>query len=289
MFHIEREIGPFASCRLVDTETHAAVEIAPGRGGMVTGFRLAGHDLLYLDYETFSDPARSVRGGIPVLFPICANLAGDSYTALGRTYTLKQHGLARLLEWQVIEESTVGAAGLTLVLTSSEATLEHYPFPFELRFHYLLRGNELTIRQEYANLSDYPMPMYAGFHPYFACSDKSKLQFALPARHYVDQVSGNADRWQGVFPLDAPAVDWIFTDVNGQRATVTSPADGYRLTLEYDPLFAYLVFWTLQGKPFFCLEPWMAPRNALNTGDHLQHVPPGERLSAQISILGELL
>lgn len=36
--------------------------------------------------------------------------------------------------------------------------------------------------------------------------------------------------------------------------------------------------WTEEGKDFVCVEPWMAPPNALNTGRDLQKVAPGETL-----------
>lgn len=286
MFSIRRDIGPFGQCELVDASSGACVRIAPGRGGIVTHFNLDGRELLYLDEPSFLDPTRSVRGGIPVLFPICANLPGDTYTIGSTVYKLKQHGLARLLSWRVVEESTVGAAGLTLELTSGDGTLPSYPFEFTLRFNYLLEGGRLTIRQEYSNRSATPMPMYSGFHPYFVCSDKQTLRFELPASRYIDQVSKASGTFSG-FPFTAPTIDWIFTDVFAQEASVVNPTDGYRLTLRYDPVFKYLVFWTLADQPFYCLEPWMAPRNALNTGTDLQWVGPGERLRAEISLLAE--
>jgi len=36
---------------------------------------------------------------------------------------------------------------------------------------------------------------------------------------------------------------------------------GLKLTLEYDDHYSTLVFWTVKGKDFYCLEPW-APPNA---------------------------
>lgn len=289
MFRVEPISELFEGYELADTTSGAVVTVAPGRGGIIAGFSLHERALLYLELESLLDPTRSVRGGIPILFPICSKLPDDSYTLNGETYTLKQHGLARLLPWEVVDSTTDGCASLTLKLTSDGTTRASYPFDFELRFTYQLAGERLTIRQEYDNHSAGAMPMYAGFHPYFACTDKSQLEFDLPASQYVDHEDGKTGDFSGNFPFDLPTIDWIFTDVRAQKASVTNRADGTRLVLEYDPIFRYLVFWTLAGKDFYCLEPWMAARNAMNTGEHLQHVPPGGCLSTEVSILGELL
>jgi galactose mutarotase-like enzyme len=49
---------------------------------------------------------------------------------------------------------------------------------------------------------------------------------------------------------------------------------GFQLQLSYDDNYSTLVFWAVKGKDFYCLEPG-APRNALNTGEHLIHLQPG--------------
>jgi galactose mutarotase-like enzyme len=42
------------------------------------------------------------------------------------------------------------------------------------------------------------------------------------------------------------------------------------------PEFTHFVVWTLEGKDFVCVEPWTSPGNALNTGDRLLTLQPGE-------------
>ncbi|MFM7450793.1 MAG: aldose epimerase, partial [Leptolyngbyaceae cyanobacterium] len=56
-------------------------------------------------------------------------------------------------------------------------------------------------------------------------------------------------------------------------------------TLTYSPEFSTLVFWTLKGKDFYCLEPWTAPRNALNTGENLLHLAPGASLDITFTLI----
>jgi galactose mutarotase-like enzyme len=45
-----------------------------------------------------------------------------------------------------------------------------------------------------------------------------------------------------------------------------------------------LVFWTIKGKEYVCLEPWSAPRNALNTQEALSYLEPGESCQTSVEI-----
>jgi galactose mutarotase-like enzyme len=57
--------------------------------------------------------------------------------------------------------------------------------------------------------------------------------------------------------------------------------------MDWDECFSALVFWTLKGKDFYCLEPWSAPRNAINTGNKLLVIPPKQHFETSISMLAE--
>jgi galactose mutarotase-like enzyme len=46
--------------------------------------------------------------------------------------------------------------------------------------------------------------------------------------------------------------------------------------LSGSPEYGHWVVWTLQGKDFVCVEPWTCPANALNSGEHLLELAPGE-------------
>ena len=57
-------------------------------------------EILYFDQERYADPSKSIRGGIPVLFPICGNLP-EMFCRWMASTILKQHGFARDLPWQL--------------------------------------------------------------------------------------------------------------------------------------------------------------------------------------------
>ncbi len=249
---------------------------------MITRWQVQGQQLLYLDTERFANPNLTVRGGIPILFPICGNLPQDNYTYNGRRYTLKQHGFARNLPWTVTHQGTSDRASITVVLNSNAQTRAVYPFDFELEFTYSIKGNDLEIFQRFTNLCGtidglpaQMMPFSMGLHPYFFAPDKTQLQFEISAMQYRDQITQEVHDFTGRFDPTLDEIDVIFSPLTGLAATVTDQHRQVRIALSYSSAYANVVFWTLQGKDYYCLEPWTAGRNALNTGKFLTYLKPG--------------
>lgn len=275
MFAIALKPDQYLTYILSDQEALSRLEVVPERGGIITRWRIQGQNILYLDEERFANPNLSVRGGIPILFPICGNLPDNLYTHNGQQYTLKQHGFARDLPWQVTEQTTEDCASITLVLNSNEQTRSVYPFDFQLAFTYQLQGNHLKIRQRYTNQSAETMPFSVGLHPYFQIPDKNHLAFDIPASEYQDQMSKEIYPFTGTFDLKAEEIDVAFKSLKRHSSSLTDHQRRLTITINYSEDYSTLVFWTVKGKEYVCLEPWSAPRNALNTGEQLTYLEPG--------------
>ncbi|MBW4564665.1 MAG: aldose epimerase [Mojavia pulchra JT2-VF2] len=284
MFSIAIQQQQYKTYILSDEIAGSQLEVVPERGGIITRWRVQGQEILYLDAERFANPDLSVRGGIPILFPICGNLPENSYSYNGQSYALKQHGFARDLPWQVNNQVTHNQASLTLVLNSNEQTRAVYPFEFQLAFTYELQANTLEIRQEYKNLSSTPLPFSMGFHPYFLATDKNQLEFEIPSGEYQDQRTKEIYPFNGNFDFNVDEIDVAFKQLTSQSASVVDNSRKLKLTLDYGKEYPILVFWTLKGKEFYCLEPWSAPRNALNTGEHLTVLEPGANYLASVRL-----
>lgn len=284
VFAIAQKEDLFLTYVLSDSEHQAELEVVPQRGGIVTQWRIADHDILYLDKERFANPDLSIRGGIPILFPICGDLPNNSYTYQGTPYSLPQHGFARNLPWAVTQQSTQSAAELTLTLHSTAETRAVYPFEFQIDFTYRLKGNQLEIVQRYTNRFDELMPFSTGLHPYFNVADKAQLQLTIPATQFQRKGETALNVFSGSFDFGEPEIDVAFPDVSSQVASVGDPLQRRQLLLRYDPMYSTLVFWTVAGKAYYCLEPWSAPRNALNSGHHLTHLEPGVTLETHVSL-----
>lgn len=287
MFTITSRQDQYLIYDLQDTDARTGIAVIPERGGIVTQWWQGSHQWLYLDQERLQNPQLSVRGGIPILFPICGNLPGNTYLVDGQSYQLSQHGFARSLPWTVVAQDTETEASLTLELTDTAATREVYPFSFAVRFRYSLRGQTLTLEQTYENRGSRSMPFATGIHPYFTVGEKTALTWQIPSSATLSKDGLTSLPFANQFDFEQPELDLLFPHLNDQRASVVGAES--RLTLHWDPEFRCLVFWTLQDQPFYCLEPWSSPRNAMNTGENLLMLAPGESMVLRLAFTGELM
>jgi galactose mutarotase-like enzyme len=246
------------------------VTIAPHRGTIVTSFRVAQRELLYLDEVTFNDHSKNVRGGIPVLFPSPGKLENDRWTQAGKSGELKQHGFARNLSWQLVAQSATDA---TLSLASSAETLRGFPWAFQSKLTYTVSPNALRIDFRVTNHGDSPMPLAFGLHPYFRVHDKTRARIPTHATRAFDNVLKRVVPFTS-FDLTQSEVDLHLLD-HGSTRGVLELDDETRIAIETSPQFVRWIVWTVAGKEYVCLEPWTASGNALNTGEDLIFVQPG--------------
>jgi galactose mutarotase-like enzyme len=283
-FKVSQYTDTYVIYELVETSTDSRVLVCPERGGIVIGCKLLGKELFYLDKKTFEDPAANIRGGNPVLFPICGPLEDSQYNWEGVTYRMGQHGVARNRSWDIVGTSEDNEASITIRLRADEETLASYPFRFELIFTYALVNGELHTRQTYRNIGDNsPMPFYAGFHPYFAIEGGKDIAYDTDATRYIDYNDNVVKPYTGSVDLE-PMVE-SFCLLDAKRSSISFPnGSGTRVRLTYDPLFKYVVIWSLKDRPFVCVEPWMAQPLEMNRREELVLLLAGEELQANMTI-----
>jgi galactose mutarotase-like enzyme len=255
-----------------------SLRLVPERGGLVTGWRSGGREWLYLDEARFADPALSVRGGIPVLFPICGNLPGDRLPLPQGDFTLRQHGFARDLPWSL--EPLADGQGVALTLVDDDVTQAVFPFAFSLRLELRLAPGTLAIEACVSHTGPPqapPMPFSLGFHPYFLVSDPAAVQLEGLQERCFDHLSqAEASTATQLARLGA-GVDLLSRSASG-AVTLRDPAAATTLTLEITPPLDRVVVWTDPPRPMVCLEPWSGPRGALLSGDGRLQLQGGESL-----------
>jgi galactose mutarotase-like enzyme len=268
---------------LTDTETNSWVKVAPERGGIIFSYGVQGEELLYLNEETFFNEDKNVRGGIPILFPISGQLANGTYEWEGKTYTMSNHGFARNASWEVIGQETDNRASLSIRITSNEQTKLSYPFDFTVIFTYVLEGGKLTIKQEYNNAGESPMPIYPGFHPYFKTNEKN-LAYETDATMYYDYNDDQVKQFTGRVDLTNLKESVVFLDSNDPSISFGDPAEKKRVKLSYGEQFKYIVLWTESGNEFVCVEPWVAKTDELNRKEELVMIDGNKSLEIEFSI-----
>jgi len=171
---IQRE-APYRHWEFSDPSSGDLLRVVPERGGLISGWRCGDREVVYLDLERFLDPAQSVRGGFPVLFPITGGLPNNQLQLPQGSFTLGQHGFARSLPWQM--EPLADGRGVRLQLSDTPETLQAYPFQFRLSMEVRLAPSALEISTTVSNRSDAPMPFSFGLHPYFNLSSLQGVRF----------------------------------------------------------------------------------------------------------------
>ena len=257
------------------TSEYGCLAAVPERGGLIASWVCNGKERLYFDTECFSDPAKSVRGGIPVLFPICGNLPGNRLDLPHGSYTLPQHGFARDLPWQL--QPLSDGSGIRLVLDSNPQTLAMFPFTFRLSLVYRLEPSALEVLAtvEHTAGSEGAMPFSLGLHPYFAVSSLAAASLqGLPETcldHHQMVPALTADQLAKL----SEGVD-LLANPTGQVVRLVDAGSGQTISLELSAPLNLAVVWTEPPRQMVCLEPWTAPRGSLATGDRRLELEPGQ-------------
>lgn len=288
MYTWQKKMDIFETYVLGDGSGTTYVEVVPDRGSIVSRYVYKGKDVFYLDEATLHDSSKNIRGGNPILFPISSYLTDETYTFEGKAYSMKQHGFARNLKGTVTEvRADEQSASLTLVMEDLEETLARYPFHFRLVMTYRLDAEGLQVEAQVENKDSKTMPFYLGYHPYFHVEDKTKLALDVPSTSYSEMVEHSMAG--GQFNLGQAESTVIFDELTKPFSVLHDEARGLKVTVRADENFRHVVLWTLKDKPFVCVEPWMAPVDALNTGIGVQQLAPGESRRFVIGIQPELV
>ena len=246
---------------------NARATLLPERGALIASWKVFGDDLLYMDPTTLADPSKNVRGGIPVLFPSPGKLTNDRYPR----GSMKQHGFARTLPWEVVSTSADRA---TLRLRANDETRAQYPWDFTASLTFSVGERSLRVEQEVvAGANAEPMPFGFGFHPYFAVpvAEKVATRIETSATRAFDNVHKANIDLHGI-ELAGGEVDLHLLDHDCSSSALTW---FHKVVINASDDYRRWVIWTLPNKPFVCLEPWTCPGDALNTGEQLLTLASG--------------
>lgn len=172
----------------------------------------------------------------PLLFPIVGKLVDGKYRVDGKTYELPAHGLARISDFELVEQKK---DAIRFALGWTDETLQKYPWKFRLEVGYALEGRTVCVAWDVKNEDAKNMKLAPGV--FFA---------------HEREASFTGDK----LPLsDAFFAGGVraYDDLKSDTVTIRSTKSEKTLTISA-PGFPYWGFWMPEkgGAPFLCLEPW---------------------------------
>ena len=233
----------------------------------------------------------------PILFPIVGVLKDSKAESAEGTISLARHGLARLNQFEVVEQS---ASSVTLQLKSTEETRKAYPYDFELKLIFSVAGDTLTQTYEVTNPANVVLPFTLGAHPAFnipipsveaASLDQYHLSFTRSWTSYGPSITdeGLCDYTTPqrlIVDSDTLNLSWklidrektiTLEDVPDRRITLTTnvetSSEVHGIQMDFEG-FDYLGIWTAApGCPFVALEPWCGIADTVDTDGVFEHKP----------------
>ncbi len=250
----------------------------------------------------------------PILFPIVGVLKDSKAESAEGTISLARHGLARLNEFKVVEQS---ASSVTLKLQSTEETRKSYPSDCELKLIFSVAGDTLTQTYEVTNPANVVLPFTLGAHPAFnipipdveaASLDQYHLLFTHSWTSYGPSITDEglcdyATPQKLIVDSDTLDLSWelidrektiTLEDVPDRRITLAAsteaPSEAHGIQMDFEG-FDYLGIWSAApGCPFVALEPWCGIADTVDTDGIFEHKPgiislePGQSIAKTLNI-----
>lgn len=287
-----------------DGETEA--QFVPQANMVCCSLRHRGAEVLDPGQGVAAYAQRGKTMGIPLLHPWANRLEGPSYRVgettvrlpgpEGRYATdpngLPIHGaLPGNLRWTVQAGAPAGHLSARL-LWDAPALLELFPFKHELLIDAELASGGLALTTTLRATGSDPVPVAFGFHPYLRIPGSSRHDWrvALGATQrlvldermiptgaqepLVEREFGLREQsWDdGLAGLDPGGAQFQVSD--GETALIVRFEEGFEYAQVYAP----------PGHDYVCFEPMTAPTNALNSGQGLPLVAPGDDYRTRWSI-----
>ena len=208
----------------------------------------------------------------PILFPHAGKVVDGKIEARGGVYESGQHGFARLMEHDFVEQT---ADTIVLELCANEETLAKFPYDFRLVSTFSLEGDTLHHSLTVENLDEVQLPFGIGYHPAFTVPFDD-LHVATDYELRFDEMESpiclnclptglvQKDHYYlGNNITSIPVDEQLFANdshcmVNLKSRTLGLYEKGTGRGVVCDiSEFPYTLIWSKPGMPkFVCIEPW---------------------------------
>ena len=261
------------------------------QGAELTSIQHNGKEMLF-DGKTFWNRQS------PVLFPIVGQIKDSKTEIEGQIYEMSQHGFARDMEFEQIEENHY-------ILTYNEETLKKYPYKFELHVIYQIIEDTLQVEYQVKNIDNKKMYFGLGGHPAFSCDystgqyeivfeeKEDKIEFLKLKTGLIDTEKANNILENNKIHLTANIFDndaVIMKNIKSNKVTLQNRETNQKI-LEFDFTdFPYLALWSKKGAPFVCIEPWQNTADKIDSNqifkdkENIKQLEPNEIFSCKYKV-----
>jgi glucose-6-phosphate 1-epimerase len=233
--NIEEGAGGLPSIRVATPVARGLVYL---HGGHVAEFQPAGErPVLFMSQKSSFEPAKPIRGGVPVIFPWFGPNSADPGNPM--------HGFARTSEWEL---KSIGHSGDEVAVELSLSDGKSYELGYTARF-----GRELRLELRVRNLGSALMRFEEALHTYFAVSDVRRISITgLEDTTFIDKTDGAKRKEQGQKAIRfAGETDRVYLNTRS-TCTIDDPEWKRRVVVEKDGSNTTVVW-----------NPWVAKAKAM--------------------------
>jgi aldose 1-epimerase len=286
------------------------VAFAPGAGMVGYSLTHRGEELLGQRGGLQAYRERGSSFGVPLLHPWANRLDGRAYSVGGRSVTLDGepvhldpnglpiHGLVAGAPYWRETGRTPGngsaAIAARLDYAAHQELMAGFPFPHELHVEAELRDDTLRLSTIVLPTSVVAVPISFGWHPYLRLPGVARSDWwvELPVRRrgVLDGRGLPTGATEPVEidpgPLGDRTYDDHFVELDSPATFVLS-GGGRRIELELGQGYSYAQVYAPpadDGDAYICFEPMTAAVDALNSGEGLHSVAPGDSFRADFTL-----
>ena len=208
----------------------------------------------------------------PILFPHAGKVVDGKIEAKGSIYESGQHGFARLMEHEFVDQT---ADPIVLELCSCPETLAKFPYEFRLVSTFTLEGDTVHHTLTVENLDSDVLPFGIGYHPAFTVPFDDQhvaTDYELRFSEMESPICLNClptglvqkDHYFLPANITSLAIDeelfandsHCMTNLRSAAIGLYEKGTGRGVVCDISQ-FPYTLIWSKPGMPkFVCIEPW---------------------------------
>ncbi|MBQ8552154.1 MAG: aldose 1-epimerase family protein [Clostridia bacterium] len=252
-------------------KTARASAVCSTVGGELISYKLDGKEYIWEGIPEYW------ASHAPVLFPTVGATIDESVKFEGVAYPLKKHGLARKMEFTLLEAES---DKLVYLLTDSAETRKVYPYKFRLLITHKITDEGFSTEFKVVNTDEKPIVFCIGGHPGFRCPMNEgekfsdyKLVFEKVENEdviyttnygggYIDKTLPVVDKLKNTNEWELNHADYdvdvlLTKKLKSRKVKLVHKVTGKGIEFDFNG-FNALGVWTPPKKqaPFVCLEPW---------------------------------